>query len=221
MAKTVERTSDNGKWWVREDGVRKAHFRTRTEARLYASGGKDTSPRQTPVSSTGKTNLRDLFTQYGEKRLSVLLRRLDPLDMRISSLYLRGATQAEVAESVGISQPSVCYRLQQVVERLRFLLGFPDIDLKQMREDLAPHFTDFIDVLILVMFVETTSQSEVARRLTVTQGYVRHRICRAVETILPGKPELATYLQAVVLTQGNLNILNPFLSRTTSTEHPG
>lgn len=207
MAKTVERNADAfGMWWVREDGVRKAKFRTRTEARLYASGGEKT-PGPQVLTSLSRAALLAIFREHGDARMTEILRNLDPLDMRIVDLHVRGATQAEVALSVGLSQPSVCYRLHQAVARIQFLLKVPRVDPRVMREALTPYFKQPIDVYILVMFVETTSQSEVARRLGVSQGFVRHRIQRSLK-ILEGVPSLASYLETVRQTQAHLNILN-------------
>jgi DNA-directed RNA polymerase specialized sigma24 family protein len=206
MVKSVERVKDEaGRWWVQENGVRKAHFRTRAEARLYASGGEDLQPSQ---ESQSRETLSKIYRTCDPEALQGVLRRLDPLDIRIVTLHLRGATQAEVASLVGLTQPSICYRLHQVNEKIRFLLDFPQIDPKEMRSDLTPVLPDSMDVTILVMFLETTSQSLVAQRLGVSQGFVRHRIFRSMKVLrnLPNQ----FYARLVQMALDNLNILNPF-----------
>lgn len=204
MSRTVERHKDqDGHWWVLENGSRKCFFATRAEARLYASGGLDVQPQQ---ESSSRKTLLELCENYGTERIQSLYRKLDPLDVRIINFHLAGATQMEVARNIGLSQPSVCYRLQQVWCRLRFLLEFPEIDPKQMREDLLDYFDD-MDITILIMFVQTTCQSLVAQRLGVSQGFVRHRVIKAVGT-LASLPELAVYHKAVSMAQENLNVLN-------------
>lgn len=210
MRRIVERYKDDkGHWWVTENGVRKCHFSTRSEARLYASGGTD-APVQ--PASTSRTALVELYESHGVEKVLALYNRLEPLDVRILTLHLKGAAQGEIARHAGISQPSISYRLQQLVTRLKFLLECPVLDPRQMREDLAPHLTDPMDVSILLMFIETTSQSVVAYRLGVTQGFVRHRIFKSLK-ILKGVPSLGVYLKALELVLENLNILHPILKR--------
>lgn len=205
MSRSVERKKDaNGRWWVLEDGTRKCDFPTRAEARLYASGGLDTQPQQLSQSRKALTEICDT---YGVHRIRSLYRRLDPLDVRVITLHLLGATQAEVARNVGLTQPSVCYRLQGIVGRLKFLLDYPTLEAKQMREDLEPYFTDPMDVAILIMFVETTCQSLVAKRLGTTQGLVRHRILKALDK-MSTLQQLSVYYKAVKMAQENINILN-------------
>lgn len=208
MHRSVERHKDEkGRWWVTENGARKCHFDTRSEARLYVSGGTDIP---VPPASTSRNALVKLYETYGVEKVRALHNRLEPLDVRILTLHLKGATQGEISRHAGISQPSVSYRLQQLVKRLQFLLAFPTLDPRQMREDLTPHFDDPMDVAILLMFIETTSQSVVAYRLGVTQGLVRHRIYRSLKT-LRSDPKLGVYLQALELVLKNLNILHPIL----------
>lgn len=202
MAKVVERKSSGGLWWVREDGVRKANFRTRSEARIYANGGEGLPAQQ---ASHSRDALSSLILRHKD-RIGNLLCRLDPIDIRILGLHLKGAPQAEVAHLVGLSQPSISYRLRHIVGKLEFLLAYPDLDPKKMREDLTPHFEDSMDVTILVMFVETTSQSIVASRLGVTQGFVRHRLTRALRALMKS-PDLFKYSMATKMALTNPNIL--------------
>ena len=216
MGKSVERYRDpSGRWWVREDGVRKASFRTRSEARLYASGGME-QPSQAHIHSPSRDALIDLYTSQGKKKILELMRHLDPLDMRVVSLHLQGASQKEVADLVGVSQPSVSYRLSCVVERLKFLIDFPEINHETMREVLSKHLKDPLDVSILIGFVQTTSQSIAAHRLGISQGMARHRIQRALKILSaiksPDSDLVIPYIKAIQMAQNNLNILNAHLT---------
>jgi len=53
---------------------------------------------------------------------------------------------------------------------------------------------------------ETTCQSEVAKRLGVSQGLVRHRFIRSVNR-MKMYPELAPYVKLFEFISANLNIL--------------
>ena len=94
--------------------------------------------------------------------------------------FFKKLRQTDIAEIFGVSQPTVCYRLKRGASRIKFLLDLPKIDLKKMSADLTTFLGDPLDVQILVLIWETTCQSEVAKRLGVSQGLVRHRFLRAV-----------------------------------------
>lgn len=202
--KSVERVRDpQHGWWVTENGVRKANFRTRSEARLYASDGS-VSP--TPRTSTTRTSLIDFAQTHGQAFTQGLLARLDPIDRRVADLHLKGASQREIGVQVGLTQPSVSYHLGLVNKRLHFLAEMPDLDWKEFRDRVSPHITDTLDVSILLLFLQTTSQSFVANMLGVTQGLVRHRILRS-EGILRRTPGMGTYVKALELVRANPNVL--------------
>lgn len=54
-------------------------------------------------------------------QLGELVYWLPQADQEVISLHLRGLTQAEIGDELGISQPSACYRLHRALDRLRAL----------------------------------------------------------------------------------------------------
>jgi len=96
--------------------------------------------------------------------------------------YMCKKRQADIAEIFSVTQAAVSYRLDRGVQRIKFLLSIPTVSEEEMRKDLAEIF-ELIDINILVGMWQTTCQSEVASRLKLTQGRVRHRFFKAVETL--------------------------------------
>jgi predicted XRE-type DNA-binding protein len=115
-----------------------------------------------------------------------ILPLLDKIPEREADLidlyYMRKKRQADIAEIFDVTQAAISYRLDRGVQRLKFLLSIPEVEEDDMRRDLAEIF-DQIDIDILVGMWVTTCQSEVASKLKLTQGRVRHRFFKAVEVL--------------------------------------
>jgi len=71
-----------------------------------------------------------------------------------------------------------------------------------MREFL----TDPLDAEIMILMYETTCQSEVAKRLGVSQGLVRHRFIRSLRKMAESSQH-AHYIDLFEYIAANLNIL--------------
>ena len=134
--------------------------------------------------------LKYLLDQQGNReRLRPLLDRIPEREADIIELYfLLGKRQADIATIFAMTQAAVSYRLARGIKRIRFLLDIPEVTREQMLADLSEIFLSeegkpHIDVLILVNMWLTTCQSEVATRLNLTQGRVRHRFFKAVERL--------------------------------------
>lgn len=101
----------------------------------------------------------------------------------IEMYYFGKLKQTDIAEVFKVSQPTVCYRLQRATNRLQYLLRLPKLDLEQVKLDLSLWLTDSQNVQIMLLMKETTCQSEVAKRLGVSQGLVRHRFLRILKRL--------------------------------------
>lgn len=117
---------------------------------------------------------------------SIVLPLLDLIPDReadiINLYYICRKRQADIAAIFDVTQAAISYRLDRGVKRLKFLLSIPTVTEEDMREDLAEIFEQ-IDINILVGMWQTTCQSEVATKLQLTQGRVRHRFFKAVEAL--------------------------------------
>ena len=118
-----------------------------------------------------------------ENRISPLLNRIPQREADLIYLYyIQKKRQADIAEIFQVTQAAISYRLDRGLQRIKFLLSIPQATEDELREDLAEIFEE-IDVNILVGMWQTTCQSEVANRLGLTQGRVRHRFFKSVETL--------------------------------------
>jgi DNA-directed RNA polymerase specialized sigma24 family protein len=118
-----------------------------------------------------------------ETQIAPLLDRIPEREADLIYLYyIERKRQADIAQIFNVTQAAISYRLDRGIQRIRFLLSIPKITEDDIRRDLPEVFKP-IDVDILVGMWETTCQSEVANRLGLTQGRVRHRFFRAVKTL--------------------------------------
>jgi DNA-binding CsgD family transcriptional regulator len=89
-------------------------------------------------------------------------------------------SQTEVAKILGVSQPTVNYRYRRARERLDFMEKLPAVTGDEIRRVLKELGAREQDVEAMVLYIETNSQSEVARRMDTSQGAVRHWIHRGL-----------------------------------------
>ena len=107
--------------------------------------------------------------------------RLPPMERDILHLHMQmRKSQTEVAKILGVSQPTVNYRYKRARERLQFMDKLPRVTADEIREVLRQLGATDQDIRAMVLYVETNSQSEVARRMETSQGAVRHWIHRAL-----------------------------------------
>lgn len=126
-----------------------------------------------------------LLSKYNfDTHIEPLLTRIPKREADLIDLYYKQKKrQADIAEIFGVTQAAISYRLDRGLQRIRFLLSIPQIDEIDIRRDLPDVPFKEIDVDILVGMWETTCQSEVAARLGLTQGRVRHRFFNAVKIL--------------------------------------
>lgn len=154
-------------------------------------------------------SLDEHLNEESEERLARVKSILDRIPPReadfVDLYYFRQKRQTDIAAIFGVSQPTVCYRLQRAAERIRFLLGLPSFDETTARPIIEAVLVDPTDVEILFRMYETTCQSEVAKRMNVSQGFVRHRFIRSISRLrVAGHDDLANLFDVV---GANLNIL--------------
>ena len=149
-------------------------------------------------------------TEEAQVRLDRVLKIMEDLPPReadfIDLYYFRRLKQTDIAAIFGVSQPTVCYRLQRAAARIHFLSQMPVIEDEVMRGELMDLLHDPQDVEIMVLMKETTCQSEVAKRLGVSQGLVRHRFIRSLGR-MRGVEGFEKYVTLFNFIASNLNIL--------------
>ena len=132
---------------------------------------------------------------------------LPPREADFIELYFfKHLKQTDIAMIFNVSQPTVCYRLQRATARIQFIMAMPDIKPHELERDMRGFLSDPLDVQIMVLMYETTCQSEVAKRLGVSQGLVRHRFIRSIKR-MKDNPRMETYVELFTVISANLNIL--------------
>lgn len=141
------------------------------------------------------------------EQVKTVLGRIPPREADFVELYFfQRVRQTAIASIFNVSQPTVCYRLQRAAARIRYLLDMPEYDPARIRPDLEGVLGDPIDVEIMLEMIETTCQSEVAKNMGVTQGFVRHRFLRSVAA-MQSMAHMDSYVSLFHHVSSNLNIL--------------
>lgn len=141
------------------------------------------------------------------ERVKQIMESLPPREADFVDLYyFRKLKQTDIAAIFCVSQPTVCYRLQRATSRIQFLLQLPKVSRAEIERAMRGFLSDPLDAQIMVLMWETTCQSEVAKRLGVTQGLVRHRFIRAVKR-MKDNAQLVSLASVFDTIAANLNIL--------------
>ena len=161
----------------------------------------------------GLSQLVSIFTEPSEEALEKIERVRNMLDLLppreadfVDLYYFRQINQTDIATIFGVSQPTVCYRLKRATSRIQFLLQLSPITRPELEDAVRGFLSDPLDAQIMILMWETTCQSEVAKRLGVTQGLVRHRFIRGVKRMKDNEnyADLAKMFDSI---SDNLNIL--------------
>jgi hypothetical protein len=140
-------------------------------------------------------------------RVKELLELIPPREADFIELYFfKRVRQTSIAEIFNVSQPTVCYRLKRAASRIKFLLDLSPYSVVEMEKDLREFLKDPTDVAVMMGMLRTTCQSDVARELNVTQGFVRHRFFRTLSA-LEKSEKCAKYAPAFARVRENFNVL--------------
>jgi hypothetical protein len=156
----------------------------------------------------GSEELSDESESFLE-RIKDVLPKIPPREADFVELYyFNKVKQAAIADLFGVSQPTICYRLQRAHRRIKYLIELPPYDDSDLDRFLNFILSDSTDIEIMKGMLDTTCQSEVARSLNASQGFVRHRFYRSMKKIQMYSGEEAELFHKVFsyLSQ-NMNVL--------------
>lgn len=140
-------------------------------------------------------------------RVKEILELIPPREADFIELYFfKKVRQTSIAEIFNVSQPTVCYRLKRAAARIKFILDLSPYSIVEMENDLREYLKDPTDVDVMMGMLRTTCQSDVARELNVTQGFVRHRFFRTLAA-LEKSEKCAKYAPAFARVRDNFNVL--------------
>ena len=117
--------------------------------------------------------------------------------------------QKEIAKILRLTQGGVSHRISRAKARLKFIVNVPKFTRDELDQDLAGLFEE-LDLVILWGLYETTCQSEVAKRVKMTQSRIRHRFMKNLEILEKVKDNGAykKYYDAFkLISKNNFNIL--------------
>lgn len=167
-------------WFSNEDGM------------AYLDGGSE---------EISETSLGDL------EKVRAIMDMIPSREADFIELYFfKRLKQTTIAEIFNVSQPTVCYRLLRATERIKFLLAIPDMNCENIRTKVSEVIKDPVDVEIMVLMQKTTCQSEVAKMIGRSQGYVRHRFIRSIKKIKEKPDGMEDIIKLFDLVASNLNI---------------
>lgn len=167
-------------WFSNEDGM------------AYLDGGSE---------EISETSLGDL------EKVRTIMDMIPSREADFIDLYFfKRLKQTTIAEIFNVSQPTVCYRLLRATERIKFLLAIPDMNCESIRAKVSEVIKDPVDVEIMVLMQKTTCQSEVAKMIGRSQGYVRHRFIRSIKKIKEKPEGMDDIIKLFDLVASNLNI---------------
>jgi DNA-binding Lrp family transcriptional regulator len=142
------------------------------------------------------------------REIESVIEHIPPREADFVELYFfHRIRQTIIADMFNVSQPTVCYRLRRALERIRFLVERPEFEIKQLRKDLEGVLEDPIDVEIALGMVRTTCQTEVAKGLGVSQGFVRHRFLRTIKSLSRMGPSMRVHAKLLEQVRSQPNIL--------------
>ena len=124
----------------------------------------------------------------------------------IELYFFQKIRQTTIAELYNVSQPTVCYRLARGATRLRYLIDMPSHSTKEIERELRGCFSDERDVLVMMGMLRTTCQSDVAKELGTSQGFVRHRFLRSISR-LEGMAGMESHVSIFKHVATHVNIL--------------
>lgn len=167
-------------WFSNEDGM------------AYLDGGSE---------EISESSLGDL------EKVRAIMDMIPPREADFIELYFfKRLKQTTIAEIFNVSQPTVCYRLLRATERIKFLLAIPDLGCDMIRAKVSEVIKDPVDIEIMVLMQKTTCQSEVAKTIGRSQGYVRHRFIRSIKKIKEKPEGMEDIIKLFELVAGNSNI---------------
>ena len=143
--------------------------------------------------------------QLGE--VKSVLDMIPPREADFIELYFfQKIRQTTIAELYNVSQPTVCYRLARGATRIRYLIEMPPYETGEVERQLRKVLTDEMDIKVMLGMLRTTCQSDVAKELGTSQGFVRHRFLRTISR-LENFVDLEKYVDIFTHVASHINIL--------------
>ena len=170
----------------------------------------DSSELESRFSNENRLSYLDNNFPYTFKDLEPYLELLPKKEYDLIIMYyVLKKEQKQIAKILRLTQGGVSHRISRAKARLKFLVRVPKFTEDDLFEELNPLF-DELDLTILWGLYETTCQSEVAKRVRMTQSRIRHRFMKNLEVLENVKDNevFGRYYEAFqLISKNNFNIL--------------
>lgn len=113
-----------------------------------------------------------------------LIDQLPAVEQDVMRLVLQyKKNQSQIARILGVSQPTINYRIKRAKERLQFLNLVPETTSEEVEHVLRTLGAKDQIIETMVLYLTYKSQSEVARQTSKSQGAVRHWLIQAIDIL--------------------------------------
>ena len=154
--------------------------------------------------------IRTYIDQNTVDRVGNIFKKMEmnsPLEADLVELHLlKGVPQGILGKIFGYTQPNIHYRLERGVKRLKVLMQLPDYQSDYLELRLRGFFTCEKDIRVMVLIYHYSSQSKVAEIVGESQGKVRYRFLKCLESLSHSESLNDLYL-AYKLLEENLTLL--------------
>jgi predicted transcriptional regulator len=109
------------------------------------------------------------------------LESLAPIERVVLLLTLKGQPQHQIAKTLGVSQPTVCYRIKTALGRLQFFSALPVLSQSEIQTIISnsgytsPTTPTKTVARMIHCLLTTSNQSAAAEKVGRSQGFVRHQ----------------------------------------------
>jgi len=155
-----------------------------------------TAPEQ--LSEETKERMKEIIEQMS---------RINPMEADMIELHiLKGVPQSALGKIFHYTQPNIHYRVNRAIARIKVLIKVPILKEEYLYSELGRYFSDEKDVKVMVLLYLYSSQSHAARMIGESQGKVRYRFLRCLDS-LKHIESLAEIYSALFTISENLTLL--------------
>jgi len=113
-----------------------------------------------------------------------LIDQLPAVEQDVMRLVLQyKKNQSQIARIMGVSQPTINYRIKRAKERLQFLNLIPETTPEEVEQVLQTLGAKGQIIETMLLYMVYKSQSEVARQTSKSQGAIRHWLIQAIDIL--------------------------------------
>jgi len=127
--------------------------------------------------------IRDSLDETERYKVREFIACLDRKDYDIAELYFyRGLLQSTISKILGISQGDVSYRVDRLVEKIKFQMELMSAPIEEMLKLYGAKYGSE-DLFLIEKIIRLNSQTAVAKELGVSQSVVSKRVLKVKKNL--------------------------------------